>query len=279
MAMMAVLGAISNSCATPAQAAEPGKSDMRTWTEPVTGMEFAWIPKGCHTMGSPGSEAGRDDDEHPHEACVEGFWLSKHEVTNAQYRQFMSSHASGGYEGHSLDGDAQPAVDVSWEKATAYAESLTQKTGMSFRLPTEAEWEYAARAGSRTARYWGEEMDQACRYANVADRTALAVFKGWIVADCDDGYRVSAPVGRMAPNAFGLHDMLGNVWEWTASPYDSAYSFGDEKRAAFKEDVGLRVIRGGSWYDQPQRIRAANRLGLTPAYRDFFLGFRLARNP
>jgi formylglycine-generating enzyme required for sulfatase activity len=279
LAMMALLGASSNPGATPALAAEPGKPDMRTWTEAVTGLEFVWIPGGCYTMGSPANEIRRDDDEHPHEVCVGDFWLSRYEVTNAQYRRFLPSHTSGQYEDHGLDDDAQPVVDVSWEKATAYAEWLAQKTGMAFRLPTEAEWEYAARAGTRTSHYWGEEMDQACRYANVADRTALAVFKGWIVADCEDGYRTSAPVGRFAPNAFGLYDMLGNVWEWTASSYDSAYSSGDEKRAVPKEEGGLRVIRGGSWYDQPRHLRAANRLRLTPGYRDFFLGFRLARKP
>ena len=150
----------------------------------------------------------------------------------------------------------------------------------TFKLPTEAEWEYAARAGTQTARYWGDEYSQLCRHANIADRTgkANASMASWAYDGCDDGYKVSAPIGRFAPNSFGLHDMLGNVWEWTASPYDQAYS-GGEKRAASLSEGGLRVLRGGAWDSKPGLVRAALRDNWTPDRRGFALGLRLARNP
>ncbi len=162
----------------------------------------------------------------------------------------------------------------------AFAAWLSQKSGKTFKLPTEAEWEYAARAGTKTARYWGDDNASLCRHANIADRTAKVAFSGftWAYDGCDDGYKVSAPVGRFAPNRFGLYDMLGNVWEWTASPYDEAYS-GGEKRAAHASEGGRRVTRGGSWLDDPGGVRAALRDFWSPGVRDLYLGFRLAREP
>ena len=280
----------------------PDAATVRTWTDPTTGMEFVWIPKGCYTMGSPRKESGRFDDEYQHEVCVKGYWLSKYEVTNSQYRMFDSFHDSGRYDGGSLNGDAQPVVNVSWNDATAYAEWLSSKTGETFRLPTETEWEYAARAGTETARYWGDEDSQLCRHANVADHTAKVAGRSWAYDGCDDGCKISAPVGRFIPNAWGLYDMLGNVWEWTASPpYDHAYPgnpkrqwyFGkridepppnDQAYSNSEEDVaknienGLRVVRGGSWNDLPRSVRSAYRPRLTQGQRQNFLGFRLVRS-
>ena len=258
----------------------PGAVAGKVWKEPLTGMEFVWIPKGCFQMGSPISGRGRNDNEHPHQVCIEGYWLAKHEVTNSQYRQFKPSHDSGQYEGNSLNGDTQPVVEVSWNAAVAFAEWLTAKTGKTFKLPTEAEWEYAARAGTQTARYWGDDDASLCRHANIADRTSKVAFSDftWAYDGCDDGYKVSAPVGRFAANAYGLHDMLGNVWEWTSSPYDQAYA-GGEKRAAAKDEGGQRVARGGSWGNEPRGVRSAARNYGSPAYRNLFLGLRLARSP
>ena len=255
----------------------------KVWKEPTTGMEFVWIPKGCFQMGSPASEAGRGGNEHPHQVCVEGYWLAKYEVTNIQYRTFKPSHDSGHHEGSSLNGDGQPAVNVSWNGAVAFAEWLSSKTGKTFKLPTEAEWEYAARAGTKTARYFGDDDGSLCRHANIADRTFKMAFTGstWAYDGCDDGYKVSSPVGRFAPNAYGLHDMLGNVSEWVASPYDEAYA-GGEKRAASKDEDGRRVLRGGSWLNVPRYVRSADRgdwalLGRGDSGYPF--GFRLARTP
>jgi len=258
----------------------PGAVAGKVWKEPLTGMEFVWIPKGCFQMGSPKSEQWRRDNEHQHQVCVDGYWLSKYEVTNTQYRMFKPAHDSGNYEGNNLNGDTQPAVNVSWNDAVAFTEWLSQKTGKRFKLPTEAEWEYAARAGIQTTRYWGDDDANLCRHANIADRTgkAIASMASYAYDGCDDGYKVSAPVGRFAPNSFGLHDMLGNVWEWTASPYDKTYA-GGEKRAASLSEGGKRVNRGGSWTNAPSVVRAAYRSFSSPGDGYYLLGLRLARNP
>ncbi len=282
---------------TPTTKPEPSHDAVasKVWKEPITGMEFVWIPKGCYTMGSPANESNRENNERQHEVCVEGFWLGKYEVINIQYKAFNPFHDSGHYEGRSLDADAQPVVNVSWSDAVVFAEWLSAKTGKTFRLPTEAEWEYAARSGTQTGRYYwirGQsgvstalindvlEETELCRYANIADRTSKVAFNDftWAYNGCDDGYKVSAPVGRFIPNAWGLHDMLGNVMEWTASPFDRLYS-GGEKRVAFPKEGGMRVFRGGSWKSPPSLARAASRTGYMPDVRWDFLGFRLARSP
>ncbi|MCP4697146.1 MAG: formylglycine-generating enzyme family protein [Gammaproteobacteria bacterium] len=245
-----------------------------TWIEPVTGMEFVKIPGGCFQMGSPKSEKGRYDREKQHEVCVDGFWLARTEVTNAQFRRFKSDHDSKDYGQHSLNGDLQPAVYVSWQDAMKFIEWLNQQNGgrYEFRLPTEAEWEYAARGGTQTAYYWGDEID--VRYLNFSDKN-----DPFIPAreDLDDGHAVTAPAGNYLPNAFGLYDMLGNVWEWTCSEWDSDYG-GDEKRCSSKNHAnGRRVLRGGSWGSEPAGARSAVRYNYTPDGRDDNLGFRPAR--
>jgi formylglycine-generating enzyme required for sulfatase activity len=219
-----------------------------TWTDPVTGMEFVWIPKGCYQMGSPAHEKDHQSDERQHEVCVEGYWMGKYEVTNAQYRQFRPSHGAD---------DNLPVTNVNWTDAMHFAQWLSEKSGKKIRLPTEAEWEYAARAGTQTARYWGDSWDARHNFA------AIGAMK---------------PVGSHQPNAFGLHDMLGNVWEWTASTYDSSYS-GGERQVASLDAGGRRVIRGGTWTDGPGYVRSAIRYGWTPADRTGNGGFRLSRIP
>ena len=252
-----------------------------TWIEPVTGMEFVWIPSGCIDMGSPKTEEGRSDNERQHRVCIEGFWLGKHEVTNVQYRRFSSGHDSGEHRGQTLNGNDHPVVMVESNAADAFAEWLSQQTGAHLRLPTEVEWEYAARAGTGTVRYWGDDpgTHQACAYANVYDRTAESMFvSGRPHHACEDRHAVTAPVGQFQPNAFGLYDILGNAWEWTCSVYDEAYR-GAEKDCASKGSGAQRVIRGGSWDIPPHLARSAGRGEATPDDRSDYLGFRLARIP
>ncbi|MDM8523252.1 SUMF1/EgtB/PvdO family nonheme iron enzyme [Desulfococcaceae bacterium HSG8] len=252
----------------------------KLWTDPVTGMEFVRIPKGCFKMGSPSGEKDRDSDEVLHEVCVDGFWMGKYEVTNRQYRKYKSGHDSKDYEGNSLDGDKQPAVYVSWDDAKAFAKWLTGKSRHEFRLPTEAEWEYACRAGSRKARFWGDDPDDACRYANVADQTAKRKWSGWTIHNCDDGYAVTAPAGSFRSNSFGLYDMLGNVWEWCEDIYaDDAYSKHRRNNPIYAVGGSGRVYRGGSWSSLPAGVRCAGRPGNSPAVRYSDLGFRLVRTP
>ena len=164
----------------------------------------------------------------------------------------------------------------------AYAEWLSRNTSKPYRLPTEAEWEYAARAGSQKARFWGDGTEQACRYANVADRARRAVI--WQNVEpsrffnCDDGYAFTSPVGSFLPNAFGLHDMLGNVWEWTADTWHSNYDYAPDDGSAWMTGGAVeRVVRGGSWNCHSPFFRAGVRNSVPRGNRDVRVGFRLAR--
>jgi len=276
-------------------AGEKRKGRPKVWIEPVTGIEFVWVPGGCYEMGQ--TEAGKNQiireagektykkyytRELPrHEVCVEGFWMGKYEVTNAQYRKYKASHDSKGYKDKSLNGDKQPAVYVSWEDGKDFVRWLERQNGgrFTFRLPAEAEWEYACRAGAKTARYWGDDPDDACRYANVHDRTSRRVNKfGWTRHNCDDGFAVTAPVGSFESNRFGLYDMLGNAWEWCEDIYSKdAYRKHQRNNPISKYGGSLRVLRGGSWSYGPGGVRCAGRGNNAPGGRNNSVGFRLVR--
>ena len=258
---------------------------VKVWKEPITGMEFVWIPGGCFLMGSPLAEVGREADEGPvHEVCLEGFWMGKIEVTNAQFCTFQKSHNSKDFQKVSLNGDPQPAAYVAAEDADIFAQWLTTKNGGTnkFRLPSEAEWEYACRGGAETSRYWGDDANRTCEYENVADQTARKLW-GWEeVHECSDGYGATAPAGSFQANPFGLHDMLGNVWEWTLDVYNvDAYSKHDHHNPVFDDQSsGVdRVIRGGNWNGGPRSVRCARRGSGLPKAMNDDLGFRLVREP
>ena len=270
--------------------------------KPTTAADFVWIEGDCFQMGSPTTETGRYDDERQHRVCVEDFWLGSHEVTVGEFRRFVQATnyrteaeredgcyywdgewkkdkdrnwRSPGFE----QGDRHPAVCVSWNDAQAYIDWLNRQGQAGFRLPSEAEWEYAARAKTQTARFWGEAPDDACQYANVADKTAKITYGYWTVHACTDGYVHTAPAGQFRPNPFGLYDLLGNVWEWTCSDYDADYG-GAEKTCATKGNSGARrVVRGGGWSDDPRNVRSAYRTRGPPDTRFSNIGFRLARTP
>jgi formylglycine-generating enzyme required for sulfatase activity len=258
------------------------------------------IPAGTFMMGSPTSEIDRDQDEKQHQVRIEqDFAIGKYEVTVGQFKKFVEATgykteaekdggcyywADGDWKkdaaknwkkpGFSQDKD-QPVVCVSWNDAMAYAKWLTEKTGRQYRLPTEAEWEYAARAGTTTVYYWGDNTDEGCRYANGADQTAKAQFPNMIPMNCQDGFVYTAPVGRFQPNAFGLYDMLGNVWEWTCSEYDENYEGGEKICVEGNPSSQLRVLRGGAWDYDPHYLRAAYRSKFQPDIRQNSIGFRL----
>jgi formylglycine-generating enzyme required for sulfatase activity len=175
--------------------------------------------------------------------------------------------------------DEDPVVNVSWNDAQAFCRWLTQRSGRPARLPSEAEWEYACRAGSTTRYYFGDDAQQLARYANVADGTLKRTFPGWqgaIVAE--DGYVFTAPVGSFRPNPFGLYDMHGNVWQWCADWY--APGLGDlgarDPLRVDKATYSARVLRGGCWASQPWFCRAARRGRSAPAARYHHFGFRVA---
>ena len=251
-----------------------------TYYKNSIGMEFVRIPAGEFTMGSPSNEKDRRGDEGPQHRVriATALYMAATEVTNQQYRLFKREHDSKSFEGTNLNADAQPAVYVSWEDARAFCAWLSRKDGIAYGLPTEAQWEYACRAGSRGRCFWGESERGAGACANVADRTAKRKWPSWAVFDTDDGYALTAPVGNYAANAYGLYDMIGNVWEWCADWYESGY-YGKSPTddPSGPRSGSARVFRGGGWGFNPWRCRSARRYGYGPGFRSFDLGFRLVR--
>ncbi|MDG4583860.1 MAG: SUMF1/EgtB/PvdO family nonheme iron enzyme [Candidatus Competibacter sp.] len=216
--------------------------------------ELARISGGCFQMGSPASEPGRSSDERQHQVCVEAFEIGVYEVTQGQWKAVMGSNPSD-----FKNGDDYPVENVSWNDIQDYLGKLNQRTGQSYRLPSEAEWEYACRGGVAGQRYCGgEDVDRVAWYGkNSGNKTH--------------------PVGRKAANGFGLYDLSGNVWEWTCSVYDEDYG-GAEQNCANNDITGPLAVRGGSWFSKPVWVRSAFRTWSAPTDRDSYLGFRLARS-
>lgn len=245
--------------------------------DPATGMEFVYVKGGCFDMGDSVGEG--DPNERPvREVCLSDFYLGKFEVTNAQYKKFRPGHNSGKQGDINLDKDNLPVVNVSWTDARSFAQWLSGKSGETYRLPSEAEWEYATRAGSKQSRFWGNNPDEACKYANVADLTAKKERPSWTCFHCDDGYLAAAPVGTFLPNDFGFYDTLGNVWEWCLDVYDSeAYQKLPNQDPVYAGQGEYRVMRGGGWSNGPLGIRNSHRVGLSPNFGHHSLGFRLVK--
>lgn len=181
-------------------------------------------------------------------------------------------------------GDDDPVVCVNWDDAKAYLAWLSGKSGRNYRLPSEAEWEYAARAGSDGARYWGDIPEVACGFANVADITAAGALN-WTLSTvrtflCSDNHVNTAPVGRFRANRFGLHDMLGNVYEWIEDCWNDNYQGAPaDGRPWLTGDCARRPARGGSWISIQWNVRAGGRAWLVGGYRGVSTGFRVARDP
>ncbi len=254
--------------------------------------EMVVLPGGTFSMGSPTTEEGRFAIEGPMQrVTVQPFAVAKYEVTVGEYRQFVQET---GYQQESDCGPFEnnrtweapgfpqtaqdPVVCVSYNDARAYLDWLNNRVdGSPYRLPTEAEWEYAARAGKRTAYFWGDSADEGCAFANGADLTAKTTWSGdWTPMNCEDGFVYTAPVGSFAPNPFGLHDMTGNVFEWTEDCYRDNLS--SQTADPWPGEPGcLRVLRGGSWGVDPGNLRSADRGGDFPTLRVSGIGFRVAR--
>ena len=284
-----------------AEAARQRTQPGATFRDCPTCPQMVVVPAGSYQMGSPSYEAGRDEDEGPvHRVTIgQAFAVGVYEVTRGEYGRFVSAT---GYEGESgcymwtgekweeekgwswrdpgyRQSEREPVVCVNWRDARAYTEWLSRETGQSYRLLSEAEWEYVARAGTTTARYWGEGEAGQCRYANGADQTAQQYNSGWTVAACDDGHYRTAPVGSFRPNAFGLFDVMGNVWEWTQDCWNASYGGApSDGRAWERGECGRRVLRGGSWFNRPWLLRSALRLRHTADNRLINDGFRIARS-
>jgi formylglycine-generating enzyme required for sulfatase activity len=232
------------------------------WTEPTTGLAFVLIPAGEFTMGSPASEPGHQADERLHRVRLSTpFYLSTHEVTRRQWDALMSSTSPV-----AADPPADtPIVNVNWFEARRFIDRLNDTGQGRFRLPTEAEWEYACRAGTRSAYAFGETLstDQ----ANYNGRFPLPGQP----AGQDRG--ALTRVGSFSPNAWGLYDMHGNVWEWTEDPYCDYAGDGVDPSPTFAGP--LKVIRGGSWRFNADSARSALRYTHPPADRGDSVGFRV----
>jgi formylglycine-generating enzyme required for sulfatase activity len=174
---------------------------------------------------------------------------------------------------------------VNWDDAKAYVAWMARKTGKTYRLLTEAEWEYAARGRTEPGQYpryfFGDDEKDLCRYGNGADHAAKSSVPGakdWPVAPCNDGYAYTSPVGSFAANGFGLYDMLGNAWQWTEDCYHDSYNGAPSDGSAWTTgDCSRRVLRGGSWSSLPSRLRVADRFWGFAVDRGNFDGFRLGR--
>ncbi len=223
------------------------------WTEPKTGMEFAWMPSGCFQMGS---DEGGKDEQQEHKVCLKGFWMGRTEVTQAQYRQIMGNNPS------SFAGSNNPVEQVGVEDAENFIEKMSSSSGTKVRLPTEAQWEYACRAGSASVKYCGKGL--------------RAEHMAWYDGNSGDQ---THPVAQLAANDWGLYDMSGNVWEWVADAYHDSYNGAPTDGSAWTRygKKNWRVLRGGSWYNGASGGRAANRYGCDPASWYNHFGFRLAR--
>ncbi len=275
--------------------------------------EMVLIPAGSYLRGVPIAESQRegtnDDDARPIARVIiaRPFWMGRYPVTRGEFAAFIDStghkmpnqawtyepDAKGEWSYARRDNrdwrnpgfeqtDRDPVVCVSHDDALAYIAWLNQRTGGGYRLPSEAEWEYAARAGTETTRYWGDGVEQAHLYANMADQSLRRhlgpAAAGRSFIDSDDQYVFTSPVGSFRANGFGLHDMLGNVWEWCADMWHASYEGAptDGSALADKGSTG-RVFRGGSWYGGARGVRAAFRGWGGPTYRGGDLGFRCAR--
>ena len=269
--------------------------------------EMVSLPAGAFVMGATPDE--NDDDYGSSKPQVRvtlsnAFAIGKYEVTRQEFAAFVTATGHRPLPGcfaRRSDGewerqpslswrnpgfaqtDRDPVVCVSSADARAYAEWLRRITGRNYRLPTEAEWEYAARGGSPAARYWGSDPSAACRHANGPDLTQADAFNHTGDQDyffqCADGHVHTAPVGQFAPNAFGLYDMLGNVWEWTDDCWTTSHAgapgTGDRRRDG---DCRMRVVRGGGWNYGHVAVHAAFREGEDFQQRGGHLGFRVVRD-
>ena len=265
-------------------------ADRRAGLEPGTVFrdcdecpELVVVPPGSFMMGSPASEAGRSDTEGPRHEVTIGYPLAVgvYEVTFAEWDACVRAGGCAGYrpEDEGWGRGRRPVISVSWEDAQAYVEWMSSETGEEYRLLSEAEWEYVARGGTQTARHWGASSSGQCGYANGYDRTGDQKHDfPWDPISCSDGHADTAPVGSFEPNAFGLYDVLGNVWEWTDDCWNESYAGAPTDGSPWASgDCTRRVLRGGSWHFRPVILRSANRGWLSAGNRYSSLGFRLAR--
>lgn len=229
------------------------------YIDPGTGMEFVFVPGGCFLMGCPPLGEKCNDDERPaHKVCLEGFWMGKYEVSQAQWHGVMGQNPSR----FNAKGD-RPVENVSFDDIQTFIRRMPATPRGTFSLPTEAQWEYACRNGGESVNFpWGNDAhrpDANCGTCNAGD------FHG-----------KTSPCGSFFPNDLGLYDMAGNVKEWCNDIYDKkAYAEQAKKKGAYEKKGSSRVVRGGSFSDNASRLRCSGREKSIPGMRSDNLGFRL----
>jgi formylglycine-generating enzyme required for sulfatase activity len=238
----------------------------RYFAEPLADrivLEMTSIPGGIYPMGSFGRE-GYDDERPQHSVAVHAFWIGKYEITQEQWLAVMKKQLPCRFQGFQ-----KPIDRASWKDSVEFCKRLAKMTGRAYRLPSEAEWEFACRAGTATPFYFGKTIT-----------TGLANYVGeHLFAQEPKGiYRhTTTEVGSFPPNAFGLYDMHGNLWEWCADAWHEDYTGAPVDGSAWlSKDERGRVVRGGSWHETPGHCRSAVRLKADPSERDDFIGFRIA---
>jgi formylglycine-generating enzyme required for sulfatase activity len=256
------------------------------------------LPSGRFKQGAGFDTPAAPFERPPHMVLVAySLAMSTNEITVGEFGEFIAAthrEATGcnTYDGHweyrqdaswqapgFAQGSTHPVTCVSWDDATAYAKWLADKSGHAYRLPSASEWEYAARAGAESAQPWGGTAATACAEANVADQSAEERYPGWNVFPCSDRYVNTAPVGSFKANAFGLNDLLGNVFEWVEDCWHDDY-LGAPVDGSAREyaDCREREMRGGSWFSSPQYVSASYRNRFQHDYRSSSIGFRLVRD-
>lgn len=286
-------------CASDAAHAEPQPGEI--FRDCADCPEMIVLPAGRFRIGSlPEQEPERGQDEAPVQEVTipASFAMSRYEVTRGQYKIFLAEtgYPVGGncitdrrnpydwkpdpetnlHDPGFVQADDHPVVCVNAIEAEAYAAWLSKRTGMQYRLPTEVEWEYAARGGTTTAYFWGDNVDDGCSYMNGTDETAFAKYPKIPHMRCSDGALNTAPVGSYRANGFGLYDITGNVGEWTSSCATPDYAH--LANSGSVADCTRRMVRGGSWGTIPRQQRVAERIRYAITDRDDSLGIRLARD-
>lgn len=296
---VAALAVLAWLAASPASAAEP-RTPGSSFRDCDACPEMVVVAAGSFVMGRPGAnaEAVAIDISRP-------FALARHEITRGEFVRFVAATGHDQKPGcrnwdpqlarFNEDGrrgwqnpatpaapaDDHPVSCVSFADATAYVQWLARESGERYRLPSEAEWEYAARSGSAAERPWGDAADAACDFANTYDLTAEAAYRlGWPAAGCRDGYADVAPVGQFESNAFGIYDLIGNVQEWVQDCASGSFVGRPRDGRAWEWLGGCkrRVLRGGGWYSSPDRSRSAYRSDAPAGDRSDDTGFRIARD-
>lgn len=241
------------------------------------GLVFVSIAPGSFMMGY---DEGKKYEAPVHEVVfTKPFEIGKYEVTQRQWKAVMGTEPWKGKQ-YAEIGDEAPAQGISWVTAQSFVKRLSAADSVyTYRLPTEAEWEYVARAGTNFKWGYTDDADSLCVYANIADQSAKKQFPQWQdCAACTDGFAMAAPVGSLKPNAWGVHDMIGNVWEWVADrygPYPDSTVI-DPRGPAYGD---RNVLRGNSWDALVGAARVSNRFIMDPRENSVLFGFRIVREP